>query len=633
MSNTPVWRHRALNCLASVAGGVFMAMAFPPYDIGSLVWVGLLPLLWVLWHGRRGFRRGALHGWLYGMGWYCTSFWWIHNVGTVWDIPAPVFLGVAFLPLMALYSCLPALWAGVANTLLRPCTAAAPPTDLPADEKREAWGDWAALDMRTTLRCALGLGALWPCIEWLRASGTLGFSWCSLGTALYDGLSMVQWAEFTGTHALSFIPVFTSVVLWCSFRRTIMHFRACAVGCRPWDFYGAVVFLMVLFSGGLWLSQHYAANIMLKRPEVLPLPVAAVQINLDQNERMDGGSIQPHLYGMYLRATKSAFDDIQKQTAMKAMENPDYAFSQQLPVWVVWPESAMGCPMRSSAETGKPLADPYTSGIFFGEEGLPMVRRLVKEMGGQDFVLFTGVDELLCRTAADGEPLVTPAGFLQTAGMSNSMAVFTGGLDSVTTHGKQHLMPFGEYIPWIESIDWIGKAFSEITGTQVGDHIIPGTGSAPLEIPVPGTDESVGVIPAVCYEDTVASQVAKFARPGAQVIVNGSNDAWFRESACGEQQARAAAFRCIELRRPMVRAANMGVTCAIGPNGSFIHSLRKADGDPHLDGYSYAVLPVDREAGLTLYAEWGDWAVVLCLLLALGACAPALRRRAAAGEA
>ena len=118
--------------------------------------------------------------------------------------------------------------------------------------------------------------------------------------------------------------------------------------------------------------------------------------------------------------------------------------------------------------------------------------------------------------------------------------------------------------------------------------------------------------------------LTKFVRKGPQVIVNISNDAWFRNSACGVQQARNAAFRCIELRRSMVRAANRGVCCAIAPNGAFIHALLKADGTPHLPGYSYAVLPVDKNAGFTLYAMLGDWAVLACLLLVLLTSAPAV---------
>ena len=52
------WRKRLISVLVSILGGAFMALAFPPYDLGNLVWVGLIPLLCVLWNGQRGFRRG-----------------------------------------------------------------------------------------------------------------------------------------------------------------------------------------------------------------------------------------------------------------------------------------------------------------------------------------------------------------------------------------------------------------------------------------------------------------------------------------------------------------------------------------------------------------------------------------------
>lgn len=210
--------------------------------------------------------------------------------------------------------------------------------------------------------------------------------------------------------------------------------------------------------------------------------------------------------------------------------------------------------------------------------------------------------------------------------MYNSMAIIPGGFDSLTTVSKQHLMPFGEYIPFVEEIQWIGDLYSQMTGTQVGEGIRPGTGDDPIPVSVPGSDETVGVIPAICYEDTVGSLLTKYVRKGPQVIVNISNDGWFRDSCCGEQQARNAAFRCIELRRPMVRAANMGYTCAIAPNGAFIDILQKADGSPHLAGHSYAVLPVDKNAGYTLYALFGDWAVALCALLVLLTGLPGLPR-------
>ena len=612
------WYWRALVCLL---GGAFMALAYPPFDVNELVWIGLLPLLCVLWSGKVSKKAAFGYGWLYGMGWYCVSFWWIHNVGEVFNIPLPVFLLIAFLPLMAVYSCLPGLWAVFAASVLRPALQATPETDeLSPDARKKAWHHWSVCDMLSTVRSAVGCGALWVCIEWLRANGTLGFSWNSLGMALYDGLAFAQWAEFTGTAALSFIPVFTTVILWGAFRRSVIHFKGAGRANRPWDFYGCVVLLFILFAGGMALSTAHSASKLTQKPGVYTLPVMGVQINMDQATRIqNGGGI--YLYGVYLRATKSAFDDIQQKTAQLAMKNPDVGITQRLPLWVVWPESAMGCPIWRDTSTGKLLPDMATYAVFFNKEGgLPKVRELVREMGGQDFVLFTGVDEWLQERNPETQRL-------ESRGMYNSLACIPGGFDSIFTVAKQHLMPFGEYIPLADSVEWINRSYTEITGTQVGDGIRPGSGSEPMVVPVPGTDKTVSVIPAICYEDTVGRLLTKFVRKGPQVIVNVSNDGWFLDSACGVQQARNAAFRCIELRRPMVRAANMGVTCSIAPNGAFIDALLAADGTPHLAGYSYAELPIDPNAGFTLYALFGDWAVALCALIVLALTLRALLRR------
>ena len=614
------WRRRLLHALVCLAGGAFMALAFPPYDLGNLVWVGLIPLLCVLWIGRAGFWRGAAYGWLYGMGWYCVSFWWIHNVGYVFRIPLPVFLGIAFLPLMTVYACLVGLWGGMANTLLRPRLAPIPDTaGMKPERQKLAWSAWTTADLLSTLRSAIGCGAMWVCIEWLRANGTLGFSWNSMGMALYNGLSLVQWAEFIGTAALSFFPAAAGVILWGASRRTWLQYRATGRGCRPWDFYALIVVLFGLFAGGLALSKVYSPLVMFQRKDVLQLPVMGVQLNLDQIERIEGGPIQPHLYGAHLRETRQAFNQVQQDTVRKAIENPELAITQQLPLWVIWPESAMGCPIHQNTTTGELMPDFYTSNNFFGEEGLPMVRQQIREMGGKDFVLFTGVDQNLWEPTGKDKEYIP-------RGMYNSMAIIPGGQDSITTVSKQHLMPFGEYIPFAEEIEWIGDLYSQMTGTQVGDGIRPGQGDDPIPVAVPGTSETVGVIPAICYEDTVGRLLTKYVRKGPQVIVNISNDGWFRDSCCGEQQARNAAFRCIELRRPMVRAANMGYTCAIAPNGAFMDILQKADGTPHLPGHSYAVLPVDKNAGYTLYALFGDWAVALCAMLVLVTSIAALRR-------
>ncbi|NNM28480.1 MAG: apolipoprotein N-acyltransferase, partial [Akkermansiaceae bacterium] len=64
---------------AAVISGVLLALCFPPFGIGMLVWVAMMPLLVALWTGggdrRRGwfgFRTGFLAGaafWLINLKW------------------------------------------------------------------------------------------------------------------------------------------------------------------------------------------------------------------------------------------------------------------------------------------------------------------------------------------------------------------------------------------------------------------------------------------------------------------------------------------------------------------------------------------------------------------------------------
>ena len=609
-----------IRCLLSISGGLVMALAFPPYDYGDLVWLGLLPLLSALWcGGRRISRKGALAlGWIFGISWYSVSFWWIHEVGNVFDIPLWLFMVSAFVPLMTVYAVLPGLWALVAGCAFMPLP---PPETIDGEtteEQQRRWNEWARGDLLSSVRAALGCGALWVLVEWFRGKGALAFTWNSPGMALYNGLSFVQWAEFVGTAALSFIPISMAVILWRASRRTMLCFRGMGRGCRPWDFYAGVIILFGLFAGGLALSTAYSPTRLLREKETISLPVLAVQINKDQLEHIREER-SPAQYRQYLNATVQAYNEILRDTMQRATKMQDMGLTLQLPVWVVWPESALPFPLIRWEDAPEAiLPDAMTDDNLMSKEGLPLARQRVRELGGQDFVLFTGVDEVLFRRSAVGNRPV---------GMLNSLACIAGDWTSLKTVSKQHLMPFGEYIPLAQDVEWIGRAYSKITGTQVGEGIRPGKGSDPLVVPAPGLHRNIGVIPAICYEDTVGDLLRRFARPGAQVIVNASNDAWFRKSACGVQQARCAAMRCIELRRPMVRAANMGVCCAIAPNGALIHALLKADGTPHVAGYSYGVLPVDPNAGLTLYARWGDWAVYVCALVALLCLLPALRRK------
>jgi apolipoprotein N-acyltransferase len=111
----------------------------------------------------------------------------------------------------------------------------------------------------------------------------------------------------------------------------------------------------------------------------------------------------------------------------------------------------------------------------------------------------------------------------------------------------------------------------------------------------------ISVIPLVCFEDTLGRVARRFARPEPQFLVNVTNDAWFLDSAGADQHLANAVFRTIELRRPMLRSANTGVTAVIDPLGRITHRL------PRLQSAQLtATIPTPNDATTTLYARFGD---------------------------
>ena len=109
------------------------------------------------------------------------------------------------------------------------------------------------------------------------------------------------------------------------------------------------------------------------------------------------------------------------------------------------------------------------------------------------------------------------------------------------------------------------------------------------------------------------------------MIVNITNDCWFLQSEEPEVHMTNALFRAIELRRPMVRATNTGVTCFIDTCGRITSQLSDPDtGTSFVEGTLPGEVKVPRVGKITLYARFGDWFA----LTLLGICAfVGLRRR------
>jgi apolipoprotein N-acyltransferase len=189
-----------------------------------------------------------------------------------------------------------------------------------------------------------------------------------------------------------------------------------------------------------------------------------------------------------------------------------------------------------------------------------------------------------------------------------SAVLFQGSYANRQEHHKVHLVPFGEYLPLGDY-----PPFSWLRPIIPGDFT-PGTSTEPMRLDKP----QVGLIPLICFEDTVGRLARRFVRPEPQMIVNLTNDGWFLNSRAMEVHTANAKFRAIELRRPMVRGTNTGVTCFIDSQGTVTHRLNDPQtGSTLIEGCLPGEVNVPTTGEMTLYARHGDWFALLCLGLGI----------------
>ncbi len=183
-----------------------------------------------------------------------------------------------------------------------------------------------------------------------------------------------------------------------------------------------------------------------------------------------------------------------------------------------------------------------------------------------------------------------------------ALLVSDSGRD-IQLYRKLHLVPFGEYIPGRHTIPLLAR----IIGDQVPGDFDVGTDYTVFQLTTP----AVRVAPLICFEDSIGELTRHFVlpahgHPGANLLVNVTNDGWFLHSAGSLQHLAHAIFRCVETRRPMVRAANTGVTCFVNELGRVSQILRDDRGSTFGEGILCDEVQVPSGDELTFYVRHGD---------------------------
>jgi apolipoprotein N-acyltransferase len=166
-------------------------------------------------------------------------------------------------------------------------------------------------------------------------------------------------------------------------------------------------------------------------------------------------------------------------------------------------------------------------------------------------------------------------------------------------YDKSHLVPFAEFFP----VPHFVRTWMRLMNLPYSDF----TRGAPDQPPLPAAHLHLGTT--VCYEDGYGSSMLGVL-PGADALVNVTNDAWFGHSSARHQHLQIARMRALEEGRYLVRAANDGISAVIGPHGEVI--ARAQEFKPIA-----LVSSIVPHAGLTPYAHVGNWLVVSLAVLAL----------------
>ena len=193
--------------------------------------------------------------------------------------------------------------------------------------------------------------------------------------------------------------------------------------------------------------------------------------------------------------------------------------------------------------------------------------------------------------------------FQENQGFGNS-AVAIKADSQEYVYNKQHLVPFGEFVP--AYFKW----FNKLVNFGITDFI-----RGPMK-PQPFLWNNQSLAINICYEDLFGEELARrFISAETNlptVLVNMSNIAWFGNTVVVPQHLNIARMRSIELNRPTVRATNSGVTAIIDSSGT-IQSAAK----PYTQSVLVGNVPAS-DGLVTAYAHWaGRWGLMPLWLICL----------------
>lgn len=150
---------------------------------------------------------------------------------------------------------------------------------------------------------------------------------------------------------------------------------------------------------------------------------------------------------------------------------------------------------------------------------------------------------------------------LDTKNWRNSVSLVRSSGQFGEHYEKRRLAPFAEYLPLPEPLQSGLRRFRPFSGIS---RFVPGSESVVFT-----TSRGHRFAVLICYESMTPAMAAQMA-PLVDFLVVVTNDAPFAHSQANEAHFRSAILRAIQTERPVLQAANTGVTGIVLENGTVV---------------------------------------------------------------
>ena len=367
------------------------------------------------------------------------------------------------------------------------------------------------LARRGVVNAVFGTAAVWVLVELFRSCvPVFAFPWLLLGHPLLGHENLRQAADLGGVSGLSFGVAAVNALLAFTLPAWLPQKWQAVPGGNPRSAWKALSFVAALWRG---LAAYGRARIDELTPRLQAgAPIAVIQGNVAQKlgltyEEVDG------YFKRHLAMHRELIETARR--------------SGPLPVLICWAETMVPGTLNTDE---------------WGTRFIEQVRQ-------------SGVAALTGSNYTPPEDAAKPAEEQRTY---NSAYLLDAQGAVLLRYAKRRLVPFGEYIPFTRPLPFL-KILRSITR----DQYTPGTEPSPVH-QIGGYAIALNI----CVEDIHPDLAREAACNGADTLINLTNDGWFYGNYGPRAHLLAAAWRAIEVRRPMLRITNTGRTVAIDPLGN-----------------------------------------------------------------